>query len=66
MTITTKAHAHIPGYNDHTEAEKRINDEIARNRAITFESPISTTDFVDAALAGEEFPQEPYVNANRK
>jgi len=62
MTITTKAHAHIPGYKDHTKAEKRINDEIIRNRATPTEAPISTTDFVDAALTGEDFPKEPHFH----
>lgn len=60
MTITAKAHAIIPGYTDHTDAEKRINDEIIRNRAIQFDSPISSTDFVEAALDGEDFPHDPY------
>jgi hypothetical protein len=60
MTITAKAHAHIPGYHDHTQAEKRINDEIARNRAIKHEPTISTTDFVEAALAGGGFPAKPH------
>ncbi|MDP9693024.1 UNVERIFIED_ORG: hypothetical protein J2X79_000561 [Arthrobacter globiformis] len=62
MTISTKAHAHIPGFNDHTQAEKRINDEIARNRAIKFEPTISANDFVDAALAGADFPEEPHFH----
>jgi hypothetical protein len=62
MTITAKAHAHILGYDDHTKAEKRISEEIIRNRAIQFESPTSTTDFVEAALAGEEFPPNPHLH----
>ncbi|QYF88552.1 hypothetical protein [Arthrobacter sp. PAMC25284] len=60
MTITTKAFAHIPGFDDHTKAEKRINEEITRNRRIKPDAPISTTDFVEAALAGQDFPQEPH------
>jgi hypothetical protein len=62
MTITAKAYAHIPGFDDHTKAEQRINEEVARNRAIKPEAPISTTDFVEAALAGENFPKEPHFH----
>jgi hypothetical protein len=62
MTIATKAHARIPGYDDHTKAEHRINEEIKRNRAIKPEAPISTTDFVDAALVGEDFPKGPHFH----
>lgn len=62
MTIIPKAHARIPGCNDHTKAEKRISDEITRNRATKSEAPISTTDFVDAALAGDDFPKDPHFH----
>jgi hypothetical protein len=62
MTVTTKSHAQIPGYEDHTKAEQRINAEITKNRAIKFESPIAATDFVEAALAGEDFPKEPHFH----
>ncbi|MDQ0822797.1 hypothetical protein QFZ79_000537 [Arthrobacter sp. V4I6] len=62
MTITAKAYTHIPGFDDHTKAEKRINEESTRNRAIKPEALISTTDYVEAALAGEDFPKEPHFH----
>lgn len=62
MTITAKAYAHIPGFEDHTKAEQRINEEIKRNRGIKSEAPISATDYIEAALAGEGFPKEPYFH----
>ncbi|MFE4229434.1 hypothetical protein ACFRJ8_16300 [Arthrobacter sp. NPDC056886] len=62
MTITAKAYAHVPGFDDHTTAEQRINEEIKRNRTIKPEAPISATDYVEAALAGEDFPKEPHFH----
>ncbi|GIU55660.1 hypothetical protein [Arthrobacter sp. NicSoilC12] len=62
MTITAKAYARVPGFEDHTTAEQRINEEIKRNRFVKPDAPITTTDYVEAALAGEDFPKEPHFH----
>lgn len=65
MTLTTNAYAHIPGNDDLTEAEQRINDAIADNRKRTFDAPISSENFADAALSGTAFPEEPHLHNER-
>lgn len=59
MSITSNAYTHIPGYAEHVQAEKLINDEISRTRAVKYAPTITAEDFVDAALAGAEFPANP-------
>lgn len=65
MTITAKAYAHIPGFSDLTEAVQRINGGIADNRKRTFDAPISSEDFADAALSGTAFPEKPHLHNER-
>ncbi|MDQ0239184.1 hypothetical protein [Arthrobacter bambusae] len=65
MTITSSTYDRIPGYAEHTEAEKRIRDEIASNQSIALEDQISSVDFADAALSGGAFPDEPHFENQR-
>lgn len=62
MTLTTKTLAHIPGYDKLTATERKVNEEIAKNRATTFDSPITAQDFVTAAKTGADFPEEPHFH----
>lgn len=65
MSITSSTYAHIPGYAEHTKAEKRISEEIIRNRKTTSDTPTSSEDFADAALSGSDFPEEPHFDNER-
>lgn len=62
MTITTTAFALLDGLDVCIQAEKLINDEIARNRKRTYDAPITTEDFVESALIGADFPENPFVD----
>lgn len=62
MSLTTKTLARIPGHDKLTTTEKRLNEEIAKNRAATFDSPITAEDFVAAAKTGADFPEEPHFH----
>lgn len=65
MTITAKAYAHIPGFDDLTEAEQRIKDAIGDNRKRKIDAAINSEDFVEAALSGAAFPEEPHLHNER-
>ena len=65
MTITAKAYAHIPGFADLTEAEQRIKDGISDNSKRKFDAPINSEDFAEAALSGDDFPEEPHFRNER-
>lgn len=62
MSITSNAFDRLPGYTEATSADKRIKDEITRNRACTSGVPISSADFTDAALFGGDFPSDPHFH----
>ena len=62
MSIKSNAFDRLPGYAKATAAGERIHDELARNRASTFDEPISAADFTEAALAGDEFPSDPHFH----
>lgn len=56
MSISANTYARIPNYDELTEALGRIAAEKKRLNAWRRPSPITSSDFVDAALTGDGFP----------
>lgn len=65
MSITSNAYDLLDGFHDCTQAEQRLKEEIARTSKRKYDAPITSEGFVDAAVSGGDFPQNPYEHNER-
>lgn len=65
MTITSTAYALLKGYAHSIHAEQSIKDEIALNRTKQVSALITAEDYADAALSGDNFPDNPHFDNER-